>query len=163
VRATDIIRESLDLSDMIVTSYIGDLSDDDLKVVPLEGMNPIALQIGHLIEAERMFAEGVRPGSSPALPEGFAAKHSLKEGNPADASRYATKDEYLRLWKAQREATKSVLASLSDAELDQPGPESMRSYAPTVGAVMSLASGHVLMHVGQWVALRRKLHKPVTI
>ena len=44
-------------------------------------MNSIALQLGHLIAAERMFAESVSPGISPELPAGFKESHDLK--NPA--------------------------------------------------------------------------------
>ena len=66
--------------------------------------------------------------------------------------------------KAQRDATKAVLDGLSDAELDAPGPERFRQMAPTVGVVMLLIGNHVLMHVGQFVSVRRHARsKPVAI
>ena len=45
------------MSDFIIKSYLDDLSDADLRLRPVEGMHPIALQLGHLIVAERMFME----------------------------------------------------------------------------------------------------------
>jgi len=107
--------------------------------------------------------EAIKPGSCPPLPEGFDENHSRKDTMSDDPSRFLTKAEYLDLFKAQRAATKAVLDSLSDAELDAPAPERMRSRLPTVGAVLVLAGGHVLMHVGQFVATRRRLDKPVAI
>ena len=70
-------------------------------------MHPIALQLGHLIAAERMFIEYVSPGLSPELPAGFAENHSLK--NDVPDRKLATKDEYVKLWEAQRAATKKAL------------------------------------------------------
>jgi hypothetical protein len=161
VRATDAFVQSMDLSENILHRYIDDLSDDDLKLIPIEGMNPIALQVGHLIHSEKTFLDMLAPGVSPALPEGFKEKHSLKEGNPADTSRYSTKDEYWALYEAQRKATKDYIAKLSDAQLDEPGPEAFRNFAPTVGAMVNMVGSHVLMHLGQFVAVRRHLKKPV--
>jgi hypothetical protein len=163
VRATEVIRQSLDFSERILKSYLEDLSDADIKVIPIPGMNPIALQLGHLISTERMFLEEVRPGASPALPQGFDEKHNLKEGNPADSSRYLTKDAYWSLYTAQRQATKSVLDKMSDGDLDAPGPEKFKNFLPTVGAVMRIPGEHVMMHVGQFVAVRRQVGKPVVI
>ena len=43
-----------------------------------------------------------------------------------------------------------------DKDLDNPGPEEMRQYAPTVGSVLLLLGSHWLMHAGQFVPIRRK-------
>ena len=57
-------------------------------------------------------------------------------------------------------AALAVVAAVTDAELEAPGPERMRQYAPTVGSVMLLLGSHWLMHAGQIVPLRRRLGKP---
>jgi DinB superfamily len=156
----DVIRLTLDFSDNILKRYTVDLSDADLRMRPIEGMNPIALQIGHLILAERMFAELVKPGASPELPAGFAATHDLKNAGKDDA-RFASKDEYLKLWDAQRAATKAILASLPDSDLDDTRGGKLPPFAPTVGALLNAAGGHAVSHVGQFVAVRRVLKKPI--
>jgi hypothetical protein len=161
MHAKDVILQNLNLSDRIVKAYVGDLDDKDFLAEPSHGLNPLALQIGHLISVEHDMVNEVKPGAAPALPEGFAALHNLKE-KPANP-KYLSKDEYLKLWDAQRAATKSVVESLSDADFDKPAPERWQRMAPTFGHLLNMAGGHTLMHVGQFVPLRRTLNKPVVI
>ena len=159
----DAINHELGMSEHLVNRYLADLSDADLLLRPVDGMNHIAWQLGHLIASERSFVESVRPGSSPALPEGFAENHNKEASKSNDSSKFLSKAEYLRLMKAQRDATRRVLDGMSDTDLDAPAPERWKTMWPTVGLVLSMAGSHVLMHVGQWVAVRRKLGKPVTV
>ena len=65
--------------------YVDDLSDADLRLRPVEGMHPIALQLGHLIVAEQMFIDMIKPGSAPALPDGFKEAHDLKNKELTDS------------------------------------------------------------------------------
>lgn len=164
MNAKDPIKHNLDMSDMIVNSYVGDLSDADFLAVPVPGMNHIAWQLGHLISVERMVIEGIKPGSSPELPAGFDGVHSTKaETKGTEPGHFHKKDEYLKLYAAQRAATKAVIDSLADADLDKPAPENFARIAPTVGAVLNLIGQHYLMHAGQFVPVRRATGKPVTI
>lgn len=156
----DIIKKTLDMSDFILKSYVGDLSDAELKMVPIEGMNPIALQLGHLISAERMFAEMIKPGASPTLPAGFEEAHSLKNQS-GDDSRFLTKDEYMKLYEAQRAATKAVIDGVPDSDLPDTRGGKLPQFAPTVADVLNIAGVHSLNHSGQFVAVRRKLNKPI--
>jgi hypothetical protein len=156
----DIIRKTLDMSDFILQSYLKDLSDADLKLVPVDGMHPIALQLGHLISAERMFAEMVKPGTSPPLPEGFADSHSVKTP-PKDDSKYLTKDAYLKLYAAQRAAVKAILDEVPDSDLPDTRGGKLPQFAPTVSDVLNLVGVHSLNHSGQFVAVRRLLKKPI--
>jgi hypothetical protein len=158
MNAHDAINATLDASDFVLKTYLKDMTDDDIKVIPLDGFNPIALQIGHLIASERMFVEQVKPGSCPPLPEGFADKHEIKSGDKSDPSRYTTLSQYLALWDSQRAATKAVLKGMSEAELS--GPSGWERF-PTVGGVINLAGIHAVGHAGQFVAVRRKLGKPI--
>jgi hypothetical protein len=162
MQTKDAIRYAMDSGHNILQTYLSDLDDADLLVPPGEGLNPIAWQVGHLIASERGMAEGIKPGSSPALPEGFEAAHP-RQPSEASPAGFRTKAEYLKLYETQRAATKALLDSLSDAELGKPSPESFQKFAPTVGSVFMLTGLHELMHVGQFVPLRRKLGKPVVI
>jgi DinB superfamily len=156
----DVIRNTLDTSDFIIKTYVKDLSDEELRMVPIEGMHPIALQLGHLIFAEHMFKEWVEPGTSPPLPEGFHEAHDVK--NPGgDPSRFKTRDEYLKLWDEQRAATKALLDRLSDTDLDDNRGGKLPQWAPTVSAALNMIGMHALNHSGQFVAVRRKLNKPI--
>lgn len=156
----DVIRKTLDMSDHCIKSYVKDLSDADLLLTPIEGMHPIALQLGHLISSERRLKELVKPASSPPLPEGFEEAHDIKKAD-GDASRFKGRDEYLKLWDEQRAATISLLDSVGDAELDDTRDGKLPPFAPTVGAVLNMAGIHALNHSGQFVAVRRLLKKPI--
>jgi DinB superfamily len=161
MHAKNAILQSIGMADMIMGKYLDDLSDEAFFVKPVEGMNHIAWQVGHLISSERSFIEGVKPGSCPPLPEGFDAMHKKETTGIVDPSKFHTKAEYLAAWKAQRAATKAALEATSDADLDAPAPESIRSFVPTVGHVFNLTGLHALMHVGQFVAVRREQKLPV--
>lgn len=156
----DVIRNTLDTSDFIIKSYVNDLSDAEILLRPVEGMHPIALQLGHLIVAESMFKEMIELGSSPPLPEGFQKAHDLKNVE-GDDSRFKGKDEYVKLWDQQRAATKALLDRLDDADLDDNRGGKMPPWAPTVAAALNMVGMHALNHSGQFVAVRRKLKKPI--
>jgi hypothetical protein len=157
--AKDVFKMTMGLTDMVMNSYLGDLSDAELTIRPVEGMNPIAWQLGHLIMSERRMIETVKPGSSPELPAGFEEAHS-KEALELEKPAYLSKSAYLDLMKKQREATLAVIAATADSDLDK---ETGISYAPTYAALFNMIGLHPMMHAGQFVAVRRMLKKPVTI
>jgi len=165
MNAKDAILQVHALADRLVNAYVGDLSDADLLLRPVPGQNHIAWQLGHLLLTERFFVEAIKPGSSPALPEGFDVAHGRDEKATTsdDPSQFLSKDAYVKLIKAQREVTLAVLNGLSEADLDAPGPESVRKMCPTVGSTLMLNGTHYIMHSGQFVSVRRKLGKPITI
>jgi DinB superfamily len=158
----DTIRNTLDMSQMIIGSYIGDLSDADILIRPVPGMNHIAWQLGHLISSERYSTELLRPGSAPPLPAGFDDAHKTENAGSNDASQFYSVAKYQELWKAQREAFLALLNSTDESDFDRTD-EKFPSYMPSVGAILNMAGVHALMHCGQFVAVRRLLNKPVTI
>lgn len=160
MNAREALRVSMDAPTMIVNSYLGDLSDADILVRPVEGANHIAWQLGHLISSEHMMIESVCPGSMSPLPEGFAEKYTSETSGSDDPGDFLTKDEYMQLAAEQRAGTLAALEKLSDDDLDAPGPESMRALVPTVGAVFGMQPTHWVMHAGQWAVIRRKLGHP---
>jgi hypothetical protein len=163
MNAKDALLQNIGFGDHIVNAYLADLSDADLLLRPVEGQNHIAWQLGHLISSERRMLESIKSGVSPALPEGFEEAHSRDTTTSDDRSKFLPKQRYLELFQSQRAATRKVIEELSDADLDAPGPERTRKMAPTVGSVLGLLGNHVLMHVGQFVGVRRKLKMPVSI
>jgi hypothetical protein len=144
----------------IVEAYLGDLTDDDLLVRAIPGTNHIAWQLGHLIAAENMMLDAVRPKSMPELPAGFRDKHGKKTASSDDPKDFLKKSEYLALMKQQRAAGLALLDSLSDEDLGQPAPEALRGFLKTVGDAFSMQGTHWVMHAGQWAIVRRKLGRP---
>ena len=147
-------------SEMISGNYLSDLTDQEWLMRAVPGINHIAWQLGHLIVGEHDMMEMVRPNSMPALPPGFREKHARGTESSDDPQAFCTKAEYLAAMKQQRAGTLAVLETMSDADLDQPAPESLRSFVQTVGHMFSLQGSHWLMHAGQWAVLRRKLGRP---
>ncbi len=160
IKAT--IQHTLGVSDMLMDKYLSDLAPEAFLARPIAGMNHLAWQVGHLILNERKMIEAIKPGSSPALPEGFDTKHAMDKHGVDDPSNFQTKDEYLAMWKAQRAASRSVLEGMTDDELDAPCPdEKTRRMCPTVATMFNLTGLHALMHSGQFVAVRRKEEMPI--
>ncbi|MDB5337235.1 MAG: DinB superfamily protein [Planctomycetaceae bacterium] len=154
------IRASWQSADMISNMYLGDLTDAELLVRPVPGINHIAWQLGHLIQSTYGIMEGVCPGSMPTLPAGFKEKHSKETATSDKPADFLTKAEYLKLAAEQNAAAAVALAKQTDADLDKPSPDSMKDYAPTVGEAFLLLGSHWLMHAGQWAVTRRKLGRP---
>ena len=158
MNAKDVLRQAVESSYMIVGVYVNDLTDADLLVRSVPGANHIAWQLGHMIGGtQHMLGALGQPG--PELPEGFAAAYSGETAASDDPKQFLTKAEYLALMAQAKAATLAAIDATPEGALDQPGPEAMRAYAPTVGATLFLAASHWLMHAGQFVPIRRKLGK----
>ncbi|MCU0709351.1 MAG: DinB family protein [Pirellula sp.] len=81
--AREALKQTLRTTNMVVSSYLSDLSDADLLVRPGKGCNHIAWQLGHLIHSNASILDAIAPGSAPALPAGFGEQHSKdKAGSP---------------------------------------------------------------------------------
>jgi hypothetical protein len=142
--------------------YTSDFSDADLMVRPVPGANHAAWQIGNVIGGDIYIVRCAVPDAAyPDLPAGFMDQHGTKWARDDDPKKFLTKAEYLKLFDAVRSATIAALDKLTDADLDRPAPEQMRSWAPTLGHMFLMASNHTLMHTGQFTVIRRKLGKPV--
>jgi hypothetical protein len=163
MNAQEAIKMSQTFSTTVLKSYLADLSDADLLRRPGPGCNHLAWQLGHLIASECSLLEAVAPGASIKLPDNFAAQHDKANAGSDDASKFATKQQYLDLLDKVQAATAAALDKVSAADLDKPGPESFQSFAPTVGSVFVLIATHPMMHAGQFVPVRRALGKPVVM
>ncbi len=154
------IKGSLATAEMVAMAYVGDLSDAELMQRPHPECNHINWQIGHLIASEHAMISGVAPGAMPDLPAGFADKYTKDSAKSDDASQFASKEELMAAYQAQRAATLAALDKQTADDFDKP---SGVDYAPTVGAMFAMQGAHWLMHCGQWVIIRRLNGKPVVI
>jgi DinB superfamily len=160
MHGTQAIQAALKSTAGLAGMYLADLSDADLLVRPVPNANHIAWQLGHLIDAEANLTKMILPDAKyPELPKGFSEQHN-KEGAKRDAG-FLSKADYLTLFAKAREATIAAASKLTDADLDKPTSGPLAPHAPNWGAMFILISNHVLMHVGQFTVVRRKLGKPV--
>lgn len=157
MNAKDAARTTMRTADFMVESYLSDITPQEMLVRPAPGANHLAWQLGHLISAETRLVEAAAPGSMPALPEGFAERHS-KETAPSDSpADFLSKDEYMKLAKSVRAATLKSLDNIRDSELDKPVSGRVPPFVKCAGDCFVTAGGHWILHAGQWVVLRRYL------
>jgi hypothetical protein len=159
MNAKDAIRQVIEWSHMVTQSYVADLTDADLLVRSVPATNHIAWQLGHMVGGTRMML-GALGREPPPVPAGFEAAHSRETAASDDPAKFRTKAEYLALMDQVKTASLAAVDATPEADLDKPGPEGMREYAPTVAAVLMVLGTHWLMHAGQFVPIRRKLGKP---
>jgi len=157
--AHDVLKSLVDFCHMVARTYLEDLTDEQLLVRPVPQCNHIAWQLGHLITSDQqMLTELGHP--APALPPGFAERHTKETATSDKPAQFCKKSEYLALMDRMKAAVLAAIDATPANGLDRPAPESMRGYAPTVADALSLLGTHWLMHAGQWVPIRRKLGKP---
>jgi uncharacterized damage-inducible protein DinB len=154
--AKDVIKSTLQQCRTVARDYIADLNDSDLMIRSVPGVNHIAWQLGHVISSE-LWMLGQMGHKLPALPADFEAAYTKETSTSDDPRKFHKKSEYLALMEKFEQPVLAAIDATPDAELDTPGPESMRTYAPTVGAALALLGVHWMMHAGQFVPVRRKL------
>ncbi|MFL5328740.1 MAG: DinB family protein [Gemmataceae bacterium] len=160
----DAIKTALEMTGEQLNWFLGDFTDADMFVRPVPNANHAAWQVGNIIGGDIFFIKTEFPDAQfPEMPAGFLEKHG-PEGTKLDGPEgFLTKDEYLKLFTAVRQAVTNTLGKLSDADLDKPSSEKMRKWAPTAGHVFLMCANHTTMHVGQFSVIRRKLGKPVLV
>ena len=158
----DLLKHNVNFTHSITQAYVGDVSEDEMLVRAIPGSNHLAWQLGHLIASEHQLMSMIGI-DMPDLPDGFAEKHSTDNIESDDPSDFLSKDEYLALMRQTHDAAVAAIDGFDEAALDEPSPERLRKFFPTVGAVLFMAGGHEMMHTGQIAAIRRKLGKPIVI
>ncbi len=160
MNAKDVIKGSAEFSWTLVCRYVDDFTDAELLVRPVPQANHIAWQLGHMIAGTaKMLTLLGQP--APKLPDGFADAHSRDAVKSDDPKQFATKAQYVALAEQMKAATMAAVDATPEGDLDKPGPEPMRPYAPTVGRALAVIASHPMMHAGQFVPVRRKLGKPI--
>lgn len=162
MKPADAFKIALNMTDFVLNKYLAEFSDAELLVRPGKGCNHIAWQLGHLIQSEQGIINQIRPGSGIELPAGFAENHAKDNAGCDDPALFCTKQEYLELYTRSRKNIKKILAEMADEEFDQPSPKGWDQF-PNVGAMMNLIVNHPMMHVGQFVVVRRLLGKPIVV
>ena len=153
----DVLTRNLQMFSMTVA----DLSDADFLARPVAGANHATWQIGHLINAETMFGNTVKPGSMPELPAGFGDKFKKDTATNDDPGFFPPRAVIMDQLNKTHTALIAAVKTMTQADLDKAGPERMAAMAPTMGHLVMLNSSHLMMHMGQLQVLRRKLGKPV--
>lgn len=158
----EVLKAALETTRDNLTWFVSDFTDADLLARPVPGANHAAWQIGNVIFGDIYLIKEAFPDTLyPELPAGFAELHGPEGAKKDGPEGFLTKDQYIKLFTEVRNATIKSLDNLTDADLDRPTSEKMRSFCPTIAHIYLMASNHTLMHSGQFSVIRRKLGKPV--
>ncbi|MEM9588008.1 MAG: DinB family protein, partial [Planctomycetota bacterium] len=142
MQSKDVIRSAMGFSDQVFSTYLSDMSDQDLLTRPGDGCNHVAWQIGHLISSEVMLLEMICQGEGITLPDGFAETHSKENCDCDDGSNFHTLQQYQELYEKARKASRAALDSMPEERLDEESPEQMRSFCPTLTDMWVLIATH---------------------
>ncbi len=159
----DVIRALFASNDSVVKSYLADLSDADLLVRPVPGANHIAWQLGHLIGSEQGLLKSIPGASGIELPAGWGEQHSKEKSQNESPDGFRTKAEYLDFYKRSRANALKQLENFDEPNFAKATEGRFAGFAPALMEMWILVANHPMMHVGQFVVMRRKLGKPVVI
>ena len=95
MHSNDAIAATLTTSDMVLRSYVGDLTDSELLTRPGKDCNHIAWQLGNLISADCELLNSICPGKGIELPEGFRDSQSKENASCDDPTKFASKQTTL--------------------------------------------------------------------
>jgi hypothetical protein len=156
MKATEFIKNALDMSKDWVVGLVTDMKDAPTTFPTPKGGNHPLWVLGHLTFSEaHLVGEYIQGDANPLA----HWQDIFGQGSEpvADASRYPSFDEVLTKFQQTRAHTLKVLASLTDADLDKPSraPEEMRQYFGTVGACFAVVILHFTYHGGQVADSRR--------
>jgi hypothetical protein len=157
----DLVADVLARNLEFAKKTVADLSDADLMVRPAPGANHAMWQLGHLIVSEKGLISALKPGSMPELPAGFEQRFTPETCKSDDPNAFVKKSDLIDALTKVRSATIKWATGLTLKDMDQPTPERMRQWVPTVGHLATMLPVHVAMHIGQIQVLRRKLGKPI--
>ena len=147
----------------MIMHTIADMTDGELFTRPVPGSNHPMWQLGHLFVSEANMVEAAGGRVAHVLPEGFKERFSKETASSDDVASFPSREELVKVMQSVRAAVCEWMLGLSDADLAQPSPESIRAFCPTIADLTSLITQHAMMHVGQIQVARRKLGKPYTM
>jgi hypothetical protein len=161
MKATETIRQSLEMSRQWFMSLVSDLKDAPTASGPAGHHALWAL--GHVAYGEKgMITEMVlgKPHEQGPYDELFG----IGSQPQADPGRYPSFEKLMQEFENARAETLRVLDSLTDADLERPSqvPEDMKDFFGTVGQCLNAAGLHCTFHAGQVADTRRALgRKPL--
>lgn len=161
MNTVDAICAPLQETQKFINYFLGDLSDADFLVRPVEGANHVAWQLGHLILTERTLSDQDPAFVYPAIPAGFDKGYTKETAALEPATGFLSREAYLKLFNETRDATIAGVKKLSAETLDKPLTGPAAAWAPNLAGLLTLTATHTMMHGGQFSVIRRKLGKPV--
>ena len=158
---TDLMSDILARNADTLKMTLADFSDADMLARPVPGANHAAWQLGHLLASAAHMFNPISPGVVPDAVAKLGENFNGKTAHIDDPAHYPKKTELLEAFSQAFGAVAQWTKTLSPDDLARPTPGRMADFAPTVGHLAMMTTGHIMMHVGQMQVIRRKLGKPL--
>lgn len=145
----DVLHYGLSTTHARVNRCLEDLTEEEARRSPAEGLSPVVWQVGHIALTDLTFAH--RAGRPAQEPPGYAGLFQMGTGGEtAYPPLHEIRQALIRAQQALQDVSRT--ADL-DAAVDA------RSYS-TVGEMLAFAIYHRGYHVGKITTLRALLQKP---
>jgi hypothetical protein len=156
MQSIDLIRDNLKKSRDRALAHIEDMREHCMVFPTPKGGGHTLWVLGHLAYIESLVIRGFMLGEKNPLAEW----EEIFDGadTSGDSSLYPPFDQVLARCREMRESTISLLDSLSENDLDQPGTKVPKGYEDTFGTYrlcLQYAADHWYMHRGQLADARR--------
>jgi hypothetical protein len=161
MNTADILADLLGRGFKMMSDTLGDFSDADMLVRPCPNANHAAWQVGHLAVSQAGLVNSVKEGLIPPAPADFAAKFTKETVSNDDAAFFPKKAALLAQFARINDAAVAWARTLTPADLDKPTTGRMAAFVPTTAHLVAMLSNHIMMHMGQFQVIRRKLGKPI--
>ena len=154
----EIVSGQFTLCQSLYEGAVKDLSEQDMRFQPFEGANHINWILVHLAVSEDSLIAAIT-GKPKRYSESL--HKSFGGGSTCSPDDGMTKSEAWRMYAEQGTTTVEFIRTFPESRYDEAAPESLRSFFPTIGAVVGLMGTHPYWHVGQATSNRRALKKPM--
>lgn len=156
------VQHALRMGVQYARMHLEDIPPEQWHEIPSGLAHNPAWIVGHVAASLEYVAQlvGVTPAHLPQWAEAFG----MDSQAVAEADRYPPKDELLAALSEACDRYASLLESVSAEQLQQPSPEGMREFFPTLGdALVFMGTTHASVHFGQLSAWRTARGLPLHI
>lgn len=140
----------------VTSGLLEDVPEDKLLHQPFPGANHAMWILGHIACADDWFMRTLGPRPS-QLPEGWDELFGSGTSLRTDAAAYPPWTQVLDQSAARREELVAWFRSLTETELGQALPETLRPFGTTYGVLISTLAWHEGLHAGQLSVVRKSL------
>lgn len=148
-----LIQEQLGASCQILGRCLGDISDNEARLMPDSTRSPIIWQVGHLTTADAFIMQRAGIGRGPSMPPNYSDLFKTGTGGRAD---YPRLDEVVRLFDVTHEA---LIGAVTEADLAAPDDGPMGLWKNAAG-LFAFSNSHRWYHIGKINSPRALLGKP---
>ena len=158
--ARDMLLNQLQGGSFLYENFIKDLSDDDARFQPFPGGSHAIWLLMHVATTED-WVRSTLTGEPMALPAELHEKFSGR-GECVPENTMTLADAW-KLFSETRNRTMALVQEFPESRYEEPAPEGVPKFFPTMGAMLGLLGTHQFWHFGQLTFNRRMRNKKLLL